>query len=83
MLDYLITERLYNKIMEDPKYAHKFWSFFWRAAMPYWVLFAAAALAFAVTGMPDQFAVLFVTVLLVIGNAVPIAHWVQHHRNYE
>ena len=79
MLDLLFTERLYNKIMGDPRYTRKFWSFYWRAALPYAVLAAIAVILFCVSGVQESFLVMFVPVLLLIACAVPAGHWMRHH----
>ena len=80
MLDLFLTERLYQKIMADPRYTHKFWSFYWRAALPYGILFVAVMLLCAVTGFSDLFSMMLGIFVFLTATVLPAAQWIAHHR---
>ena len=80
MLDLFLTERLYQRILQDPRYTHKFWSFYWRAALPYAVLFVAVLLFAAVSGVQEPFTLMLGIVILLMGAVLPAVQWIAHRR---
>lgn len=88
MIDYLMPETIFERVMNNEKITKKFWGFFWREMLVYMALvFLIIAILLltvkGITNTPLLNAALAVLVMIIPCVVMPIIHFKQLHRTID